>query len=483
MRAVDAATNAGAFSNTSSATTLAPSVDSGLDTRPSNLTCVAPPRTVGSSTMTITEVFNEGLSQAVAAMQAPGDNNRWYIVEAGGRIMTFTFSDPNPTVFLDVSSRLDTDGDQEAGLLGLAFHPSFATNNKLYVFYSGAPTSGSYNIQSRIAEFTATSRTVASAATERILVRADKFYTNHNGGQLAFGPDGYLYASLGDGGLGDDPRGNAQSLLTLFGKIIRIDVNGTTGPTPYAIPAGNTHAGNATCPLVTSGSSAGTTSRSAAACPEIYASGLRNPWRFSLDRGSASPDLWVGDVGENAYEEINRVQLGGNYGWDVREGLTCHEPTTGCASAGLTNPIVVASHSSGFFSIIGGFVYRGQAIPSLQGRYLFTDYFESGIFTYDSSATNGYSDRRLRVATERQLHRRRHSPTGPDRRAVLGRTISCGTAAASIDAGLVAANTIASAVAASQPDRLCRFRPVATQPASGLDAVWRPSAHSGPMVP
>ena len=287
VRAVDAAANQGAYSNTSSATTLA-GVTWGLDTRPINTTCVAPARTVGSSTVTVTQVFNYGLSNATAAVQAPGDNNRWYMVERAGRIMTFTLANPAPTVFLDISSAVKS-ADQEAGLLGLVFHPNFASNNKLYVFYSGAASSGSYVIQSHIAEFTAASRTSVVTSSERVLLRANKAFWNHNAGQLAFGPDGFLYASLGDGGDGNDPRGNAQDLRTLFGKIIRIDVNGTTGPTQYAIPPGNPYAGNATCPLVSSGADAATTSRSAAACPEIYAYGFRNPWRFSLDAGLRRP--------------------------------------------------------------------------------------------------------------------------------------------------------------------------------------------------
>jgi uncharacterized repeat protein (TIGR03806 family) len=389
VSARDNANNESARSTAINVTTTA-GVTWGLDTRPSNLTCVAPPRTVGSSTITLTEVLHF-LSQPVAAVQAPGDNTRWFMVQSPGQIIAYNVANPTPSVFLDIRSAVRTLGDQEAGLLGLAFHPDFQNNGKLYVFYSGAPTDGNYSIQSRISEFTSANRTTVSPSTERVLLRADKAYTNHNGGQLAFGPDGFLYASFGDGGDGDDPRGNGQSLGTLFGKIIRIDVNNTTGTTQYAIPPGNPFAGGETCPLVASGVDAAHTTRSAAACPEIYASGFRNPWRFSLDRGSAAPDLWVGDVGENRYEEINRVQPGGNYGWDVREGPICHEPEFGCANTGFIDPIVSAPHSTGMWSIIGGFVYRGSAIPTLQGRYLFTDYFENGIHIYDGAETSGYT--------------------------------------------------------------------------------------------
>jgi uncharacterized repeat protein (TIGR03806 family) len=391
VSARDNANNESARSAALSVTTLA-GVTWGLDTRPSNLSCVAPPRTVGSSTITITEVFNGGLSNAVGAVQAPGDSSRWFVLEKVGRIMTFTLANPTPTVFLDITSATRAN-DEETGLLGLAFHPDYANNRKLYVFYSGAP-SPDYSVQSRIAEFTSANGTNVSPSTERILLRADKAFGNHNGGQLAFGPDGFLYASLGDGGFGDHTPANSQSPLTLFGKIIRIDVNGTTGTTQYAIPPSNPYAGNATCPIVASGHFPEDTSRAPAACPEIYASGFRNPWRFSLDRGSAAPDLWVGDVGDegdDASEEINRVQAGGNYGWPVRQGFICHEPSVGCASEGFSDPAAAAPRTTGMASIIGGFVYRGTAIPSLQGRYLFTDFFEKGIHAYDGAAPNGYT--------------------------------------------------------------------------------------------
>ncbi len=394
VAARDNALNESARSTASAVTTppAGTSGTSGLDTRPSNTTCIAPTRTVGSSTISIAPALSQGYTTPVAAAQAPGDSSRWFVVEKGGRIMTFNVGTPTTsTVFLDLTNALNTSGDEEAGLLGLAFHPNFSSNGRLYVFYSGNPNSG-YRIQSRISEFTSADRTTVDRATERILIRADKTEGNHNGGQLAFGPDGFLYASLGDGGAGDDPNGNGQSVLTLFGKIIRIDVNGTTGSTPYAIPPSNPYFGNGTCPLVsTSTFSSSVTSRAPAACPEIYAYGLRNPWRFSLDRGSPTPDLWTGDVGQGAAEEINRIQSGGNYGWDVREGLVCHEPTSGCASAGMIDPIAVAPRDTGLASIIGGFVYRGTAIPSLVGRYLFTDFFTSALYVYDANATNGYT--------------------------------------------------------------------------------------------
>ena len=363
----------------------------GLDTRPSNATCIAPDRNTGSSEITIDRVFSAlSFSSPVGAVQAPGNSDRWYVVERTGRVMTFSASAPSTsTVFLDLTGAIRTAGDEEAGLLGLAFHPQFAANGRFFVFYTGAPDSG-YRIQSRIAEFSSPNGLTASTASERVLIRANKAESNHNGGQLAFGPDGYLYASLGDGGAADDPHGNGQSTATLFGKIIRIDVD--TG-SPYGIPASNPFSGNAICPLVASGFGSGDTSRSPTPCPEIYAYGLRNPWRFTFDSGSITPDLWTGDVGQGAYEEIDHIDIaGGNYGWDIKEGPDCHEPATGCSSVGLIDPVAAAPRDSGLASIIGGYVYRGTAIPALVGRYVFTDFFTRNLYLVDAAATNGYSE-------------------------------------------------------------------------------------------
>lgn len=371
-------------------TQAAPASGSGLDVRPSNATCLAPSRGVQSSAVAIDRVFPAlTFASPVGAVQVPNDGSRWFVVERAGRVMTFDVDDPSSaSAFLDLRDVVTTAGEEEAGLLGLAFHPAFATNGRLYVFYTGPPDSG-YRIQSRISEFTSADRITVNRATERILIKANKAESNHNGGQLAFGPDGYLYASLGDGGAANDPHGNAQSVLTLFGKIIRIDVDGES---PYGIPVENPYEGNALCASVASGFGTGDTSRAAAACPEIYAYGLRNPWRFSLDRGAGAADLWVGDVGQGAYEEINRIQgAGGNYGWDTKEGPACHEPSSSCSSTGLIDPIAAAPRSTGLASIIGGFVYRGNAIPALVGRYLFTDFYTRGLYAYDAAAPNGYT--------------------------------------------------------------------------------------------
>jgi glucose/arabinose dehydrogenase len=340
--------------------------------------------------VTIDRVFpNLAFAKPVGAVQAPGHDDRWFVIEREGRVMTFAADDATAaTPFLDLRDAITTAGEEEAGLLGLAFHPQFATNRRFYVFYSGAPDSG-YRIQSRLAAFTATDLTHADRSSEKVLIKANKAESNHNGGQLAFGPDGYLYASLGDGGGGDDPFDNGQSTRTLFGKIIRIDVDRGS---PYAIPADNPFAGNALCARVASGFGTADTFRSRSECPEIYAWGLRNAWRFSFDRGSAAPDLWAGDVGQGAYEEIDRIRTpAGNYGWDVKEGPGCHEPSTDCAGGELIDPVAAAPRATGLASIIGGFVYRGAALPALAGRYLFTDFFTRGLYLHDATAPNGYS--------------------------------------------------------------------------------------------
>ena len=273
VAARDNANNTSAFTATVSATVTGSTVV-GLDTRPSNTSCLAPDRPSSTTGVTLTRTFaNLSFAEPVGLVQAPGDNTRWFVLERGGVIRVFSNSPTVTTssVFLDLRSRINDAGEIEAGLLGLAFHPNFATNGKFYVFYSG-PAVPNYRIGSRISEFTSADRQTASLSTERELIRAYKLEPNHNGGQLQFGPDGYLYAGLGDGGGANDPEGNGQNRTNLFGKIIRIDVNSGS---PYAIPAGNPYAGQTSC--TTTYSPANPSAPRAANCPEIYAYGLRNP--------------------------------------------------------------------------------------------------------------------------------------------------------------------------------------------------------------
>jgi glucose/arabinose dehydrogenase len=256
-------------------------------------------------------------------------------------------------------------------LLGFAFHPELAGDNlRAFVHYSDA--SGNTVVSEfLIADFARPIR--LDAATERVLLTVEQPFPNHNGGQLAFGPDGYLYLGLGDGGSGGDPQGNGQNPATLLGSIVRIDVNGDE---PYAIPADNPFADGA------------------GGAPEVFLYGLRNPWRFSFDRGTGQ--LWIADVGQNAYEEVDRVDpaadAGANLGWNLMEASHCF--VAGCSPEGLVLPITEYGRDAGC-SVTGGFVYRGTAIEGLAGWYLFSDYCSGLIFGVPSDAAPGTAPRLL----------------------------------------------------------------------------------------
>ena len=293
-------------------------------------------------------------------LQAPGDDSRWFVVEQAGRIRVFA-NDPAVAVmqdFLDLRGSVEFSG--EAGLLGLAFHPDFPADPRVFVNYSNL--SGS-QLRSITAEFMSPDGGLTlNPASERVLLTVNKFASNHNGGNVAFGPDGFLYLGLGDGGGGGDPQENGQNSQRLLGKMLRIDVDSGPGGQPYGIPADNPFAGNPRCNVDGTG---------AQNCPEIYALGLRNPWRWSFDRQTG--DLWLGDVGQGSFEEIDRIVRGGNYGWDFREGAHCFEPASGCPTAGLIDPVAEYGRSVGF-SVTGGFMYRGAQSTVLSGRYIFGDF-------------------------------------------------------------------------------------------------------------
>jgi uncharacterized repeat protein (TIGR03806 family) len=394
--AVDNAANRSADSNEAQATTLAQDAAAGLDSRPGNTTCLAGARPGTGGTTTGVQLQNlfPGLSFQfpLAAMQAP--DSRWYVVEKAGRLRMIDPASPTTsTVVLDISSRVNVNiGDQldERGLLGLAFHPQFQTNGKIYVNYVHAPETGGYRDTTRISEFTRASGALTfDQASERVMLRVHQPADNHNGGHLAFGPDGYLYIGMGDGGDANDDHdlpsssadGNAQNLLVLLGKMLRIDVNTTTGAVPYGIPTDNPYRGGPTC-------HAGAISTQN--CPEIYASGLRNPWRWSFDR--ANGDLWVADVQQGAFEEVNRVVRGGNYGWPCREGaapFALNPVPAACSGKTLTDPVAVEDRSDGQ-SITGGFVYRGPQATNMVGRYIFAD-FSTGMISALDPAQLGSS--------------------------------------------------------------------------------------------
>jgi glucose/arabinose dehydrogenase len=286
-----------------------------------------------------------GLRSPLDLQSVREDRERVYVVEQGGRVRVVRNGQLQAAAFLDISDRISSGG--ERGLLGLAFHPRFAQNRRLYVNYTD-PAGDTH-----LAEFTASSPDTASAGTERTLLRVAQPFSNHNGGGLAFGSDGYLYAGLGDGGSGGDPLGNGQRLDTPLGKMLRIDVDGAP---PYAVPADNPFRSRA------------------GALPEIWAYGLRNPFRFSFDRATGS--LYVGDVGQGSLEEVDvaAAGVGGqNYGWNVTEGSECYRPPSGCDKSGITLPVFEYDHSEGC-SVTGGVVYRGCRMPDLAGAYFFGDY-------------------------------------------------------------------------------------------------------------
>ncbi len=337
---------------------------SGLDSRPGNTTCLAGAEP--TATLAVTRVFpNLTFSTPVAMLQAPGNGARWYVVQQNGIVRMFDNvpTASTATTFVDIDARVDSGG--ERGLLGMAFHPNFPTDRRVFLSYT---TTVPGPLTSRISSFTlAADNTTLDAASENVLLTVVQPESNHNGGNIAFGPDGFLYIGFGDGGGGNDqhgPVGNSQNLQTVLGKMLRIDVGGP-GATSYTIPATNPYAG--TGGLCASGSTA------SPQCREIFAYGLRNPWRWSFDRGGTR-DLWVGDVGQAAREEIDRVVSGGNYGWRCREGTQ----TTANACPGITGsfqpPVAEYNNPGVGIAVTGGYVYRGSTMPSLVGRYVFGDY-------------------------------------------------------------------------------------------------------------
>jgi uncharacterized repeat protein (TIGR03806 family) len=340
--------------------TPAPTDLSGLDQRPSNTTCLAPALNAGTVTIGRERVFpNLTFNAPVFMLQAPGDSSRWFVVEQQGVVRVFDNSPATTvsSVFVDIRNLVVAGG--ERGLLGMAFHPDWPNTPKAYLSYTASSP-----LVSRISEFTSPDGGLTLTPSARIILQQRQPEDNHNGGGIAFGPDGFLYIGLGDGGGANDQHGsigNGQLLTTMLGKMLRIDVNGTTRGFNYRIPPGNPFAGNELC---------SSNDNPAAPCPEIYAIGFRNPWRWSFDRQMGT--LWVGDVGQNTLEEVNRVSLNGNYGWRCREGTRNTGMACGTATSFIP-PVAEYGRSEGF-SVTGGYVYRGTAIPGLVGRYVFGDF-------------------------------------------------------------------------------------------------------------
>jgi len=372
VRAFDGATpaNESALSAAVSETTLAAPPVSGLDSRPSNTTCLA--GAAPAQSLAVQRVFpNLGsFTQPIALLHEPGNDARWYVVQKTGSVRVFdnTSSVATSREFIDVSSLLNSNpssSNDERGLLGMAFHPDYPANPRVYLFYTG--TASGLGLVDRVSEFrTLDGGQTLSLGTELVLFNVDDPEDNHNGGNIMFGPDEYLYIGIGDGGSGGDPHGsigNGQRLTTLLGKMLRIDVANSNSTTTYAIPDDNPYFGNARCNVNGTG---------AANCPEIYAYGLRNPWRWSFDRESG--ELWLNDVGQGALEEVDRITRGGNYGWRCFEGDQDYNPDNCGPNAGSAiDPIAQYGRGAGQ-STTGGYVYRGSAIPNLVGRYVFGDF-------------------------------------------------------------------------------------------------------------
>ncbi|MHA4809488.1 PQQ-dependent sugar dehydrogenase [Flavitalea flava] len=372
------------------------------------------------------QLVTDNLVSPVALAEPPDDTHRLFVADELGKIWIIDAKGSKLTTpFIDISGKMVSlsPSYDERGLLGLAFHPQFKTNGKFYLFYTAPPRGGSpvpgpagaaWDNLTRVSEFTvsASDPNQANISSEKVLLEEDHPYLNHNGGTLAFGPDGFLYISIGDGGNMDDvgnghvadwytpnEGGNGQDIYAnLMGNILRIDVNGS----PYAIPGDNPFVGTA-------------------AKPEIYAYGFRNPYRFSFDMGGTH-QLLVGDEGQSLYEEIDLVTKGGNYGWNVKEGTHCFDtdndllersscPSTDTSGKTLTDPVIelvnTANPKGGGvgIAVIGGVVYRGTELPGWQGKYLFgmlsqdgkangklfaANMAASGMWTYSPVVLNGH---------------------------------------------------------------------------------------------
>lgn len=323
------------------------------------------------------KVVADGLLGPVA-MDCPKDGSgRMFICEQNGKIKIIKNQKVNAIPFLDLGSKVDKGNMfySEKGLLGIAFHPNYKTNGRFFIYYSAPSIVKSSEHKSILAEYKVSSNPdIAHSGSEKILMEIEQPQMNHNGGQLAFGPDGQLYIGLGDGGGAGDEHGsigNGQDLNTLLGKMLRININNVpaqnTSRKNYSIPSDNPFINNKNIK------------------PEIWAYGLRNPWRFSFDKKTGK--LFCADVGQDKWEEIDLIEKGKNYGWRLMEGKHCYEPEVNCNQSGLTLPIAEYPHQTGI-CVTGGYVYRGNAIKYLQGKYIFGDW--KGKLFYLEENTKGW---------------------------------------------------------------------------------------------
>ncbi|MGH2353761.1 MAG: PQQ-dependent sugar dehydrogenase, partial [Chloroflexota bacterium] len=325
-----------------------------------------------------------GFDSPLFLTHAGDGSGRLFVVERGGTIRVVVGGQVQPEPFLDISSLVNA-GGFEQGLLGLAFHPNYEANGIFYVYYTANASSNSVG-DNTLARYRVSSSdpNQADPGSAAVLFALQDDFNNHNGGMVAFGPDGYLYVGTGDGGSAGDPDNNAQNLGSLLGKILRLDLSDDddgvdNDGAPYAIPASN--------PFVGQGG----------ARPEIWALGLRNPWRFGFDRQTG--DLWIGDVGQGGWEEINRQPAGSpggeNYEWRCKEGSHPYDSGTTCSQGSPTAPVHDYDHSGGSCSVTGGYVYRGPSAPSLHGAYLFGDYCSGRVWSLRQGAGGTWTETQL----------------------------------------------------------------------------------------
>lgn len=327
----------------------------------------------------------------IVVTHAGDGSDRVFVAEQEGRIKVFS-NDPDvedAETFLDIDDRcIYKDKQNEEGLLGFAFHPNFKENGQLFVYYTSTSAVRPNPGYSTISRFTVSKDNPnhVSAESEEVVMKIKQPYWNHNGGTIVFGPDGYLYVGLGDGGSGNDPEGNGQNLTTLLGSILRIDVDHKSGDLGYAIPKDN--------PFIDTKVSIGRGNKKANARPEIYAYGFRNVWRMSFD--GKTGNLWVADVGQNLWEEINIVKPGGNYGWNIREAKHWFYPKGADEKSDrLIDPIWEYHHSVGK-SVTGGAVYRGKDVPELTGKYVYADYVSTKIWALEHDGGNSVTNYSLK---------------------------------------------------------------------------------------
>lgn len=318
-----------------------------------------PPSRVASSNVALASAAPFGdrtFDKPIEIVSGPG--GRFYVLEQKGLARVVPPDGGEPTVAIDLTGNITAGG--EAGLLGIAFDPRFAENGFVYLHFNRPiDVKPGVVFQSVIARYTSNDGGATfDTASEKILLAVDQPFSNHNGGKIAFGPDRFLYIGLGDGGSGGDPQKNGQNKDVLLGKILRIDPNGGD---PYGIPPSNPFAGGG-------------------GRPEIYAYGIRNPWKFAFD--AATGELWLADVGQSRYEEIDKVVLGGNYGWNTREGAHCFPAGSECSAEGFIDPVVEYGRADGQ-SVSGGYVYRGSKIPGLFGKYVYGDFGSGTIWAVE----------------------------------------------------------------------------------------------------